>query len=255
MLYIVGSGPGDPELLTVKAHNALKAADVLLYDHLANEKLLALASKRCIKVYVGKKPYQNHIQQEEIHALIGWYCRRFPRVVRLKGGDPYIFGRGFEELRYAEGQGITVEYIPGISSMQGCGCHHIPLTHRGISEGIWAITGTKENGRLSSDLQLAIQGRATVVIYMGMSKLDEIARTYVMNGKGHTPAAIIQHATLPHQKQVLCLASELHVAASNHNLSHPAIIVIGDVVGLHPAMGLPVDINSEPLGKPQLGYV
>lgn len=234
MLHIVGSGPGDPELLTIKAYKTLKSAEVVLYDHLANENLLAVAPKRCIKVYVGKKPYQNHIQQDEIHALIGWYCHRFSRVVRLKGGDPYIFGRGFEELRYAEEQGIAAEYIPGISSMQGCGYHHIPLTHRGTSEGIWALTGTKENSSFSSDLQLALQSRATVVIYMGMKKLDEIARIYVMGGKGHTPAAIIQHATLPHQKQVRCQVSDLPVTASNQNLSHPAIIVIGDVVGLHP---------------------
>lgn len=234
MLYIVGSGPGDPELLTIKAYKTLKSADVVLYDHLTNENLLNLASKRCIRVYVGKKPYQNHIQQEEIHALISWYCLRYPRVVRLKGGDPYIFGRGFEELRFAEDRGIEVEYIPGISSMQGCGYHHIPLTHRGISDGIWVLTGTKENGRFSSDLQLAIQSRATVVIYMGMNKLDEIARLYIMGGRGPTPAAIIQHATLPHQKRIRCQVSDLPAMASDQNMSHPAIIIIGDVVGLHP---------------------
>lgn len=234
MLYIVGSGPGDPELLTIKACKILKSANVILYDRLTNKSLLDLAPKNCIKVYVGKKPYQKHIQQEEIHALISWYCHRFPRVVRLKGGDPYIFGRGFEELRYAEAHGISAEYIPGISSLQGCGYHHIPLTHRGVSEGIWVLTGTKENARFSSDLQLAIQSRATVVIYMGMNKLVEIAHTYSAGGKGHTPAAIIQHATLPHQKQARCKASELPAMASKQQLSHPAIIVIGDVVGLYP---------------------
>ncbi|RQP18479.1 MAG: uroporphyrinogen-III C-methyltransferase [Parapedobacter sp.] len=234
MLYIVGSGPGDPELLTIKAYKTLKSADVVLYDHLTNENLLNLTPKRCIKVYVGKKPYQNHIQQEEIHALISWYCHRFSRVVRLKGGDPYIFGRGFEELCYAEEHGIITEYIPGISSMQGCGYHRIPLTHRGTSEGIWVLTGTKENGSFSSDLQLAIQSRATVVIYMGMNKLTEIARIYLRSGKGQTPAAIIQHATLPHQKQVRCQVSDLPAIATSQNLSYPAIIVIGDVVSLHP---------------------
>ncbi len=232
-LYIIGAGPGDPELLTVKAYHTLKKADVILYDHLANEELLHLAPKHCIKVYVGKKPYRNYTPQEEIHALITRYCLRFSRVVRLKGGDPYIFGRGFEEFLHAERQGISVEYIPGISSMQGSGFHHIPLTHRGISEGIWALTGTKKDGGLSSDLQLAIQSKATVVIYMGMKKLDEIAHIYLMNGKGDMPAAIIQHATLPHQKQVICKVASLRAAATHHGLSHPAIIVIGEVVGIY----------------------
>ncbi len=235
-LYLIGSGPGDPDLLTIKAYNTLKMADVILFDHLSNEKILKCAPKHCIKVYVGKKPYDKYTPQEEIHALISQYCRRFPRVVRLKGGDPFIFGRGFEELLYAERQGIAVEYIPGISSMQGSGHHQIPLTHRGVSEGIWAITGTKRNGELSSDLQLAMQSKATVVIYMGMKKLDEIADTYIIHGKGDTPASIIQHATLPHYRQVVCKVSELRDAATHHGLSHPAIIIIGDVVSLHHAV-------------------
>ncbi|GGH20845.1 uroporphyrinogen-III C-methyltransferase [Sphingobacterium alkalisoli] len=232
-LYLIGSGPGDPDLLTIKAYKILEKADVLLFDHLVNPEILTIVPENCVKVYVGKEPYANFTPQESIHSLIEQYCRTYKCVVRLKGGDPYIFGRGFEELLFAEELGIEVEYIPGISSMQGAGFHNIPLTHRDVSDGIWALTGTKKDGRLSSDLQLAIQSNSTVVIYMGMKKLDEIARTYVMCGKGDTPAAIIQCATLPGQREVVCEVADLLNASRDSGLSHPAIIVIGEVVRLY----------------------
>ena len=229
-VYLMGSGPGDPELLTIKAYNVLKRADVLLYDNLSSQDLLNLAPKSCIMVYVGKKPYQSCTPQEKINQLIVDYARNYQVVVRLKGGDPFIFGRGFEELLFAESQGVQVEYIPGISSMQGAGLIDIPLTHRGISESVWMITGTKKDGTLSNDLKCAMKSAATVVIYMGMKKLAEISAAYVAAGRGGTPAAIIQHATLPKQKQVICTADDLPKAAFRAGLSNPAIIIIGDVV-------------------------
>jgi uroporphyrin-III C-methyltransferase len=235
ILYLIGAGPGDPDLLTIKAYKMLQKAEVLLFDHLVNHEMLSIVPDSCLKVYVGKEPYADFTPQEDIHTLIAHYCREYGAVVRLKGGDPYIFGRGFEELLFAERLGIEVRYVPGISSMQGTGFHHIPLTHRGVSDGVWALTGTKKDGRLSSDLQLAIQSNSTVVIYMGMKKLDEIARTYVMCGKGDTPAAIIQHATLSTQREVVCKVGDLLNAARDNGLSHPAIIVIGEVVRLYAA--------------------
>jgi len=231
-LFIVGSGPGDPELLTLKAYKAIENAEVILYDNLVNEEILQIADKNCIKHYVGKHPYGKYIPQEEINELILHYCERYDNVVRLKGGDPYLFGRGFEEWLTVQGKNIAVSYIPGISSMQGAGINNIPLTHRGISEGVWALTGMKKDGSLATDLTLAVQSKSTVVIYMGMRKLDEIARTYVLYGKGETSAAIIQHASLPQQKHVLCKAKDLVRISKEHNIGHPAIIVIGDVVDL-----------------------
>ncbi|MDM1295259.1 uroporphyrinogen-III C-methyltransferase [Sphingobacterium sp. N143] len=243
-LFIVGSGPGDPELLTMKAYKAVKSAQVILYDNLINEEILQIANKNCVKHYVGKHPYGKYVPQEEINELILHYCDRYDRVVRLKGGDPYLFGRGFEEWLTVQGKNIAVSYIPGISSMQGAGINDIPLTHRGISEGVWALTGMKKDGSLSADLPLAVQSRSTVVIYMGMRKLDEIARTYVLYGRGETPAAIIQHASLPQQKQVLCKAKDLVRASKEHGLGHPAIIVIGAVVDLQHAHSLAVAHRS-----------
>lgn len=229
-LFIMGAGPGDPELLTMKAFNVLKKAKVVLYDNLSNEKLLELVPKGCKMIYVGKKPYERCTPQERINELIVKYAKLYSVVVRLKGGDPFIFGRGFEELLYAEGHGIKSQYIPGISSMQGSGFIDVPLTHRGISESVWIITGTKKDGSLSKDLTCAMKTSATVVIYMGMKKLHEISAAYKLAGLGATPAAIIQHATLPHQKQGTCEVKDIQQMALKEGLAYPAIIIIGDVV-------------------------
>jgi len=229
-LFVVGAGPGDPELITLKACRLLGRADVILYDNLINRELLDLAPAHCKLVYVGKQPYGNFTPQETIHQLISNYAAPDKVVVRLKGGDPYIFGRGFEEVLYAEALGIKTHYIPGITSMQSAGVNRIPLTHRGVSESVWTITGTKKDGSLSKDLRCAINSSATVVIYMGMKKLAEIASTYCAAGLGDMPAAIIQHGTLAGQKKVICEAKDLVAAAAEAGLSCPAVIIIGKVV-------------------------
>lgn len=229
-LYLIGGGPGDPELITVKAQRVLKNADVILFDNLINRDLLEIAKESCKKVYVGKQPYGNYVPQEEIHQLIAAYCVQDRVVVRLKGGDPYIFGRGYEEVLYAAALGIKSFYVPGISSMQTTGLQGIPLTHRGVSESIWVITGTKKDGCLSADLSCAINSKATVVIYMGMKKLREIAEVYRSAGLSEMPAAIIQHGSLPQERKVICTAGKLELAAKNAGLSYPAILVIGAVV-------------------------
>lgn len=229
-LFVMGGGPGDPELITLKGYRVLKRADVILYDNLINKELLEIAPKDCKMVYVGKQPYGNYTPQEVIHELIKEYTQTHRVVVRLKGGDPFIFGRGFEEVLFAEKNGIQAHYIPGISSMQASGLSGIPLTHRGISESMWIITGTKKDGSLSKDLCCAIKSSATVVIYMGMKKLAEIAAVYKDAGLGGMPAAIIQHASLPQQKKVVCRAEDLPGAAAQAGLTYPAIVIIGKVV-------------------------
>jgi len=231
-LFVLGAGPGDPELITVKGYKVLQAADVILYDNLANKELLGLAKADCEKIYVGKQPYGTYTPQETIHEMIKHFAFTRGKVVRLKGGDPFIFGRGFEEIVYARTQGIKTHFIPGITSMQASGFDDIPLTHRQISEGVWMITGTKKDGTLSADLQLAMQSNATVVIYMGMKQLAVIADTYINKGKGQTPAAIIQHASLPKKKSVTGLVKDLPQMAESNQLTYPALIIIGDVVGL-----------------------
>jgi uroporphyrin-III C-methyltransferase len=189
-LYVVGAGPGDPELITLKAYKILQSADVILYDNLANKELLEAAPQNCEKIYVGKQPYGEYTPQETIHALIKEKALAKGRVVRLKGGDPYIFGRGFEEILFARENGIDAHYIPGITSMQAVGLEDIPLTHRNVCESIWVVTGTKKDGFLSKDLKLAIKSKATVVVYMGMKKLKEIASVFEEENAGHTTCFI-----------------------------------------------------------------
>lgn len=229
-LFIVGAGPGDPELITVKAYKILQSASVVLYDNLANRDLLAITPVNCEKIYVGKQPYGEYTPQDAIHDLIKEKAFANGEVVRLKGGDPFIFGRGFEELLFAKGCGINAHYIPGISTMQAVGLENIPLTHRDTSESIWIITGTKKDGLLSKDLELAMQSNATVIIYMGMKKLKEIAAAYHNAGYGHLPAAIIQHASLPYKKFAIGKITDLPSLAEKNQLSHPALIIIGNVV-------------------------
>lgn len=232
-LIVLGAGPGDPELITVKGQRALQKAAVILYDNLANKELLNLAQSNCEKIYVGKQPYGVFTPQESIHEMIEHFAFSKGMVVRLKGGDPFIFGRGFEEIIYARSKGIKTSFIPGITSMQAAGFEDIPLTHRAISEGIWVVTGTKKDGSLSADLRLAMQSNATVVIYMGMKQLPVIADTYIKENKGNTPAAIIQHASLPHQKSVRGMIKDMPALAGKHQLTYPSIIIIGQVTDLN----------------------
>ncbi|HXD76791.1 MAG TPA: uroporphyrinogen-III C-methyltransferase [Puia sp.] len=232
-LILVGAGPGDPDLLTVKAWRALCEADLILFDHLANPALLDLASPGCQKIFVGKRPYAPAISQQEIHELIRQYAVSPIKIVRLKGGDPYIFGRGFEEFLFGKELGISVTYIPGITSMQTGGLANIPLTHRAVSDGVWVITGTRQDGALSKDLRLALRSKATVVIYMGMRQLPEISRLYQLEGYGKMPAAIIQDGSLPRQRTIVGTAGRLAELAKEHQFSHPAVIIIGEVVSLY----------------------
>ncbi|WP_256010544.1 uroporphyrinogen-III C-methyltransferase [Desertivirga xinjiangensis] len=231
-LYVIGAGPGDPELITLKAFKVLQKTKVILYDNLANKELLDLAPEDCELIYVGKHPYGEYTPQERIHELIKEKSFEKGLIVRLKGGDPFIFGRGYEEMIFARENGIEAFFIPGITSMQASGFEDIPLTHRTLSEGIWVVTGTKKDGTLSNDLRLAMQSNSTVVIYMGMKKLQDIADTYIKEGMGETPAAIIQHATLAKQKSAVGTAKNLPKMAIDNKLTHPAIVIIGEVVGL-----------------------
>ena len=230
-LYVIGAGPGDPELITVKGYKILQQANVVMYDNLASKELLAYTRDDCEKIYVGKRPYGDYTPQESILELIKEKAFEKGLIVRLKGGDPFIFGRGYEEVLFAREHGIETFFIPGITSMQASGFLDIPLTHRSVSESVWMVTGTKKDGRLSADLRLAMESNATVVIYMGMKKLAEITQTYIDAGNGYMPAAIIQHASLPHQQSVKGNIKDLPRLAEEHALTHPAIIIIGGVVG------------------------
>jgi uroporphyrin-III C-methyltransferase len=228
-LIVAGAGAGDPELITLKAYKLLQEVPVVLYDNLVNKSLLDFTKPGCENIYVGKLPYGDYTPQEQIHELIREKAYSKGRVLRLKGGDPFIFGRGFEEILYARQHGIKTTFIPGITSMQASGLYDIPLTFRNISESIWVVTGTKKDGSLSADLQLAIQSKATVVIYMGVKKLPEIARIYIDKGYGDMPAAIIHYASMPYHKLAKGKIKELPQLAAEQQITHPSLIIIGPV--------------------------
>ena len=228
---LVGAGPGDPDLLTIKGAKALADANVVLYDALANEEILTYAPKKSIKIFVGKRKGCHEYSQDEINQLIVDNALTYGNVVRLKGGDPFIFGRGSEEIEYIESFGIATTVIPGISSSIAVPANQgISLTKRGVSESFWVITGTTSDRNLSKDIALAAQSSATVVILMGMSKLEQIVALFQNESKGETPVAIIQNGTLPNEKVGVGTINTIANVVAANGLSSPAIIVIGEVV-------------------------
>jgi uroporphyrin-III C-methyltransferase len=228
---LVGAGPGDPDLLTLKGAKALAQANVVLYDALANEELLELAPKSSIKIFVGKRKGCHAYTQEQINQLIVDNALTYGHVVRLKGGDPFIFGRGSEEIEHVESFGIPTFVVPGISSSIAVPAYQgISLTKRGVSESFWVITGTTSDRKLSVDVQLAAKSTATVVILMGMSKLDQIVQWFQQESKGNTPIAIIQNGTTPQEKIGVGTIDSIQEIVAKSKLSSPAIIVIGEVV-------------------------
>lgn len=233
-LTVVGAGPGDPELITVKAINALSEADVVLYDALVNRELLKYAPIHAKKIYVGKRKDKHEYTQDQINKLIVDSALQYGRVVRLKGGDPFVFGRGSEEILFAEAFDIETAIVPGISSSIGVPGHNgIPVTHRGISESFWVITATRKDGKISNDIRTAAGTNATVIILMGLSKLAEIVAIYTSEGKEKTPVAVIQNGTLHSEKIAIGTISSIENEVKEQNIKAPAIIIIGDVVKLH----------------------
>jgi uroporphyrin-III C-methyltransferase len=236
LISLVGAGPGDPELITLKAIKAIRSADVILYDALANDALLEYASKNAVKMFVGKRFGCHALSQQEINHVIIEYARSHGRVVRLKGGDPFVFGRAMEEIEAAREAGIEVEVIPGISSALAVPASQmIPLTCRGINESFWVTTGTTQSGEISGDIKLAAQSSATVIILMAMSKLEAIMEIFAEHGKSETPVAIIQDGTTDKEKMVIGKVKDVFYRAQYEGLSNPAIIMIGEVVRLHPS--------------------
>lgn len=229
-LTLIGAGPGDPDLLTVKGMKALQTADVVLYDALVNPALLEYASQaECI--FVGKRKGCYAYQQQQINELIVSRAQSHGHVVRLKGGDPFVFGRGSEELEYAISKGIPAEFIPGISSALAVpATQNIPLTQRGLSESFWVITGTTKEHKLSKDVALASTSNATVIILMGMSKLNEIVQLFKKAHKSQMPVAVIQSGTTKDEQIGIGSVETIEKVVKEKGLRNPAIIVIGEVV-------------------------
>ncbi|WP_108866467.1 uroporphyrinogen-III C-methyltransferase [Aquimarina aquimarini] len=229
-LTVVGAGPGDPDLITVKAVKALESADVVLYDALINTTLLEYA-RRAEKIFVGKRKGCYAYHQDQINELIVSRAKSHGHVVRLKGGDPFIFGRGAEEIDYAHPFGIETNMVPGISSAMAVPAYQgIPLTKRGFSESFWVITGTTKTHELSQDIYQAAKSNATVVILMGMGKLNEIVSIFEKENKQDVPVAIIQNGTTKNEQFGFGTIDTIEQVVVEKKLSSPAIIVIGEVV-------------------------
>jgi|SRR5690606_14480814 len=229
-LTLIGAGPGDPDLLTIKGMKILQTADVVLYDALINPKLLEYAPQaECI--FVGKRKGCYTYQQDQINELIVSRAMSHGHVVRLKGGDPFVFGRGSEELEYALSKGVSTEFVPGISSALAVpASQNIPITQRGMTESFWVITGTTKEHKLSKDVALAAKSKATVIILMGMGNLSEIVSLFKNEHKEQLPVAIIQNGTTEQEKLGIGTVETIEAVVSEKGLSNPAIIVIGEVV-------------------------
>jgi uroporphyrin-III C-methyltransferase len=229
-IILVGAGPGDPELFTLKGVKALENADVVLHDALAHPDLLKFVNPKAELIFVGKLKGVCQFKQEDINELMISKAKEKGTVVRLKGGDPFIFGRGHEEKQFAEAEGIEVEVIPGLSS-----CYSvpelagIPLTRRGVNESFWVVTGTTKDHLLSEDVYEAAKSKATVVILMGMSQLAEIVEVYQKESRGSLPIAIIQRGSWESEKRALGTMDTILEIVKAQGLSSPAVIVIGEV--------------------------
>jgi uroporphyrin-III C-methyltransferase len=234
LLSLIGAGPGDPELITVKAIRAIGAAHVVLYDALVNVELLSYMSPGAKAIFVGKRFGCHALSQQEINHLIVDYALSYGHVARLKGGDPFVFGRAQEEMEAAHCNGIAVEVIPGISSAVAVpAAQGIPLTCRGMAESFWVTTGTTRSGDISADIRLAAQSSATVVILMAMNKLETIMDIFSANGKNETPVAVIQNGTTEKEKIITGTVKDIFFRVQRENMSNPSVIVVGEVVKLH----------------------
>ncbi len=235
VVYLVGSGPGDPDLLTVKALRLIQTADAIFYDRLVSAEILNLIPKGISRIMVGKKTGHHCVPQEDINQLLVNAAQKNRTVVRLKGGDPYIFGRGSEEALALKKKNIRFEVVPGVTSAAGCSAYAgIPLTHRGMSRTVHFVTGHfRENEPLNIDWGKLTGEQTTLVIYMGLANLDTICRELIDTGlANHTPAAAVQDGTTRKQLRVISDLQGLPDAVAESELQAPVMIIIGQVVSL-----------------------
>jgi len=233
-VWLVGAGPGDPELLTLKAARVIAAADVVVHDHLVAPEILARIPKRATRIYAGKERDLHTMKQEEINALLVRLAKQGKRVVRLKGGDPFVFGRGGEEALALARAGIAFEVVPGITAATGVAAAvGIPLTHRALADACVLVTGSLRKGAPEPDWKGLARPGQTIVVYMGLTGIERVAGQLVAHGLSpRTPAAIIQQGTMTGQRVVEGTLAGLPRLAAAAKLRAPTLIVIGKVVRL-----------------------
>jgi uroporphyrin-III C-methyltransferase/precorrin-2 dehydrogenase/sirohydrochlorin ferrochelatase len=248
IVYLVGAGPGDPELLTLKAARLLQQADVCVYDHLVSNDVLGLVRRNAELIYAGKEKSNHALAQAEINALLVALARKGKRVLRLKGGDPFIFGRGGEEMQFLAEHGIPFEVVPGVTSASGASTYGgIPLTHRDYAQACIFVTGHLKSGTCDLDWEMLARRNQTVVVYMGMGQIEEICGQLKAHGlPADWPAAAIERATTAKQRVVTGTLTTLPGRAAHAHLKPPALIVVGEVVKLRGELGW-FDTDAESL--------
>jgi uroporphyrin-III C-methyltransferase/precorrin-2 dehydrogenase/sirohydrochlorin ferrochelatase len=234
-VYLVGAGPGDPELLTLRAVHLLEKTDVVVYDHLVSSAVLDFVSPKAERIYAGKRRNAHTLRQEQINALLIKLAQEGKQVVRLKGGDPFIFGRGGEELEALAANGIDFEVVPGVTAASGVSSYAgIPLTHRDYSQCCLFVTGHLKNGCTDLDWPSLVRLRQTVVIYMGLGGLPEICRQMMAHGAmPDLPIAVVQDGSVATQKVVTGTLTDMPQRVAQAGLKSPCLIIIGEVVKLH----------------------
>lgn len=232
-VYLVGAGPGDPDLLTVRALRLMQQADVIVYDRLVSDDIMSLVPPGIKRVYVGKAPGNHHMDQQDINTLILALARNNRQVVRLKGGDPFIFGRGSEEAQYLVRHGIRFEYVPGITAAVACsGYAGIPLTHRSVARSVRLITGhCRADHPLDLNWQSLADPETTLAFYMGLANLDQLQQELIAAGlPADTPAAAIEQGTTPQQRRCLSTLQAIHDDVQAMGMRSPVLIIVGKVV-------------------------
>lgn len=234
-VWLVGAGPGDPDLLTVKAARLIAQADALVYDNLVGPKIMALARPDARHIYAGKESSKHTLPQGDINQLLVTLAHEGLSVIRLKGGDPFIFGRGGEELETLAASGVPFEVVPGVTAAAGCAAYSgFPLTHRDHAQAVTFVTGHLKDGTVNLDWTALARPKQTVVFYMGIGAAEEICRQMIKHGlPSMTPAAVIRKGTLPEQKTLLGTLGTLPHKLKESDIKPPALIVVGSVVNLH----------------------
>lgn len=246
-VYLVGAGPGDPELLTLRAAHLLGRAQAIVYDHLISPAILDLANPDAERLYAGKERGNHSLPQEELNVLLVRLAREGKIVVRLKGGDPYIFGRGGEEAETLADHGIPFEVVPGVTAAAGVAAYSgIPLTHRAYASSCVLAAGYLKDGTVDLDWEGLARSRRTIVIYMGLHGLQIVSEKLVEHGLApRTPAAIVQHGTLATQRVVTGTLGDLPDLARSARLKPPTLVIIGEIVALREKLDWFAGLASE----------